>query len=396
MRRETFVVKYIMKTKTKILIVSVDFPPHTDGVSTVAHELASRMSRAGEQIIVIGPQAKGAKEYDSLQKFKVIRTPWYEFGYLRLLPILFVMPWVILRYRISIVIPMNIAYGGVIAYLFSRILGFKYAMWAYGYEFGKFEKNKFMHNLYLKIYNNAMFVAAITEFVKARLIKFGVIEEKITLIKPGTDHQKYYPIKIADDFKEKYNLSGKKVVLSVGRLVERKGFDMVIRAMPEIIRVHPDVVYVLVGGGPFRQSLENLANVLSIEKYIRFAGRVPDEELFKFYNLCDIFVMPSRTLEDRGDIEGFGIVYLEANACEKPVIGGKSGGVTEAIEDGITGLLVDPFNKDEIAQVIIKLLSDRELAQRLGKNGRKRVVEELNWQRAVELFQENLGIGHIK
>jgi len=376
----------------KILIVSVDFPPHTDGVSTVAHELATRLSDAGEEIIVIGPSSKDDRKYDSRQSFRVIRTPLYEFGYLRFIPIFFVMPYIILRYRIKTVIAMNIAYGGIISYLFFRLLGFQYCLWAYGYEFSKFENNRFMRRLYQKIYEHSLFVAAITNFVRGRLIIFGVQPEKIVIIKPGADPQRYRPIKVEDEFIKRYNLQNKKVILSVGRLIERKGVDMAIRALREVLKKYPQTVYLLVGQGPFKERLEALAVESGVRESVRFAGRVPDEDLLKFYNICDLFIMPSRTLDDKGDIEGFGIVFLEAGSCEKPVIGGLDGGMAEAVENGVTGLLVNSFDTEAISCAIIKLLSDKGFAASLGKNGRRRVLEELNWGRAVSSFQGYLKI----
>jgi phosphatidylinositol alpha-1,6-mannosyltransferase len=373
----------------KTLIVSVDFPPHTDGVSTVSHELATRLADLGEDLIVIGPRSKDDRSYDSKQKFRVIRTPLYELGYLRFIPIFLVMPFVIWKYRIKRVIAMNIGYGGIIAYLFYKVLGFSYILWAYGYEFGKFENNHFAKRLYLNIYQNSLFIVAITDFVKSRLLKFGVTPEKIVIIKPGTDPLKYYPVKPSANFKQRWGLENKRIVLSVGRLIERKGFDMTIRAMKDVVGVCPDAVYVMVGKGPYRQSLERLASELGVGKHILFAGRVSGEELLNFYNACDLFIMPSRTLDDRGDIEGFGIVFLEAGACAKPVIGGLGAGMGEAIESGVNGLLVNSFDTKAIFSGIIKILSNRNFACFLGENGRKKVIEELNWNRSIREFYKH-------
>lgn len=374
----------------KILIVSVDFPPHTDGVSTVAHELATRLADAGEEITVIGPKSRNDREYDARQKFRVIRTPWYDLGYLRFIPIFFLMPYAIIKYRVKTVIPMNIAYGGIIAHLFHKWLGFSYILWAYGLEFAKFENNPFIRRLYLKIYDNAVFIVAITDFVKQQLIKFGVSPKKVTVIKPGTDPQKYHPIKVSDSFKRQYGLENKRIILSVGRLIERKGIDMTISAMQDVVKEYPEAIYLVVGQGPFRSRLEALSYKLGVANHVRFAGRVADDKLLNFYNLCDLLIMASRTIGEKGDIEGFGIVFLEANACQKPVIGGLDGGMREAIENGVTGLLVNSSNPKEISTAIIKILSDKEYAGFMGVNGRKRVAEELNWKRTIEEFHREL------
>lgn len=370
----------------KILIVSVDFPPHTDGVSTVAHELATRLADRGEEVVVIGPKSRNDGDYDSRQKFRVIRTAFYESGYLRFIPMFFALPYAVMRYRIKMVIAMNIAYGGIISYIFFRWLGFSYILWAYGYEFAKFEANPLVRRLYIKIYENSLFVVAITNFVRERLIRFGVDPKKIVVIKPGTEPLKYYPVKVNSDFRRLYNLENKRIIMSVGRLIERKGIDMTIRALKNVREAFADTVYLVVGEGPFKKQLEALSSRLGLRDAVRFVGRVSDNELLNFYNLCDLFIMPSRTLYDKGDIEGFGIVFLEAGACEKPVIGGLGGGMSEAIENGITGLLVNSSDPKEVSDAIIKIVSDPNYARFLGENGRRRVIEELNWERAVRLF----------
>lgn len=374
----------------KILIVSMDFPPHTDGVSTVSHELATRLKDAGEEVIVIGPKSKGDREYDSKQKFRVIRTPFYDFGYLRFIPIFFVMPFIIAKYRIKKVIAMNIAYGGLVSYLFCRVFRFSYILWAYGYEFAKFENKPLMRGLYLKIYKNSTFVTAITDFVKQKLVKFGVSPEKIIIIKPGSDPAKFFPVNVNEEFIKKHKLENKRPILSVGRLIERKGFDMTIRAMKDVLKEFPEAVYLILGNGPFKNRLKTLTDETGMNGSVRFLGRVNDNELLNFYNLCELFIMPSRTLEGKGDIEGFGIVYLEANACGKPAIGGLDGGAVEAIKDGDTGLLVDSCDVKAISGAITKLMSDKNYARRLGENGRKRVLEELNWEKAISQFRSYL------
>ncbi len=172
--------------------------------------------------------------------------------------------------------------------------------------------------------------------------------------------------------------------MTIARLVERKGIEVVIRAMPRVLEAVPDAIYLVVGTGPQRGKLERLASESGLEGRVVFVGRVSDEELLYYYGACDLFVLLSRTLADKGEMEGFGIVFLEAGACGKPVIGGKGGGTSEAIEDGVTGLLVDPLDVNEIAGTIVRVLVDGELARRLGENGRKRAANQPDWGLLVQ------------
>ena len=186
--------------------------------------------------------------------------------------------------------------------------------------------------------------------------------------------------------KENYGLKGKKVLLTVGRLVERKGHDYVIKALPDIIKEIPEIHYLIVGDGVYRNELERLSGKLNIRDFITFAGFIPDDELPEYYAMCDVFIMVSREIKEKGDVEGFGIVYLEANAMKKPVIAGRSGGITDAVEDGVNGILVNPTEEKEIARVIIKSMKDDKMRRGLGESGYKRVVEKFSPERQAEIL----------
>jgi len=188
---------------------------------------------------------------------------------------------------------------------------------------------------------------------------------------------------------EKQRLKQKKVLLTLGRIVERKGVDKVIECLPLVIKKIPNVVYIVVGDGPYRVTIEKMVCNLNLEGHVLFAGYVSDEDKPSYYSACDIFVMPNRELCN-GNVEGFGIVFLEANSYGQPVIGGRSGGTIDAIEDGKSGLLVDPMNKNEIASAIVRLLEDENFAKRLGKMGRERVEKEFGWPVIVSKIRQEL------
>src|SRR5262249_23915091 len=155
----------------------------------------------------------------------------------------------------------------------------------------------------------------------------------------------------------------------------------------QILQRIPDVTYLIVGDGADRARLESLAVTVGVRNHVVFAGQVMDSDLPDVYALSNVFIMPSRTQLSACDVEGFGLVFLEANACGKPVIGGRSGGIPDAIVDEETGFLVNPTEPDEIANVLVRLLSNAELAKRLGENGRSRVLNDFSWPQVSNQVQ---------
>ena len=234
----------------------------------------------------------------------------------------------------------------------------------------------------LRALQKADLVTSVSLFTSRYLEDKGVQRSRVVRIPGHVDVQRFRPFQ-ADLSRKELHLEGKKVLLTVGRLSandRRKGYDTVVQALPRIVGVIPNAMFVIVGNGTDRRRVEQLVEDMRLSNAVRFAGEVRDDELVNYYNACDVFVMPSE-LEigpDRCQGEGFGIVYIEANACGKPVIGGWGGGVPEAVEHGATGLLVDPNSEDEIAEAAIRLLSDEPYRKKLGEQGRRRTVEQFS------------------
>jgi phosphatidylinositol alpha-1,6-mannosyltransferase len=185
-------------------------------------------------------------------------------------------------------------------------------------------------------------------------------------------------------------LSGRPVIVCVSRLMPRKGQDTLVRALPAVQRSVPEVALLLVGGGPYRSRLESLAADNGVGESVVFTGTVPWPELASYYGAGDVFAMPCRTRLRGADVEGLGIVYLEASACGLPVVAGDSGGAPDAVLEGETGYVVDGRSVDEVAGRLRELLSDRALAGRIGASGRGWVERNWTWERACGSFMQLL------
>jgi phosphatidylinositol alpha-1,6-mannosyltransferase len=229
-----------------------------------------------------------------------------------------------------------------------------------------------------KIIKDVDHLGYLGEYTKGEIAKASDQVQKFLQIAPGIDTNHFAPKKVRADLVEHFQLEGRRVIVSVGRLVHRKGQDQLIKAMPKILEDFPDAILLLVGEGPIKQMLFNSAKQLGVLSKVVFAGRVSHHELPDYICLGEIFAMPVRSRFSGLEVEGLGIVYLEASACALPVIVGDTGGAVDAVLDKKTGLLVDGKNSDQIAKAICQLLADPAQARQMGATGRQWVIN--NWQ----------------
>jgi phosphatidylinositol alpha-1,6-mannosyltransferase len=212
-------------------------------------------------------------------------------------------------------------------------------------------------------------------------------QEKMVRLAPGIDTEHFSPERRNPRIRHELGLDDKKVIVSVGRLVHRKGQDFLIDALPLISQKISNVHLLLVGEGPYRAELEKRSVALGVRDRITFIGRVQHSELPEYICAGEIFAMPSRSRLAGLEVEGLGIVYLEASACGLPVIGGTSGGAPDAVLEGETGFSVDGTSATAIAEAAIRLLSNAEYAEKLGAQGREWIVKEWRWEIWAEKFQ---------
>ncbi|WP_439947899.1 glycosyltransferase family 4 protein [Streptomyces sp. BBFR109] len=233
---------------------------------------------------------------------------------------------------------------------------------------------------YLGEYTRSRIARALTPAAAARMAQ----------LPPGVDEKTFHPGSGGAQVRARLGLSDRPVVVCVSRLVRRKGQDTLIRALPRILAAEPDTVLLIVGGGPYEKDLRRLAAETGVAASVRFTGAVPWAELPAHYGAGDVFAMPCRTRRGGLDVEGLGIVYLEASATGLPVVAGDSGGAPDAVLDGETGWVVRGAAPEEAADRIVTLLGDAELRRRMGERGREWVLEKWRWDLLAERLKELL------
>jgi phosphatidyl-myo-inositol dimannoside synthase len=378
--------------KRNVLLVAGVFPPGVGGMQNYYYNLCRH---SGHHVTVFASDYHNAAEFDSKQPFKIIRRPFLVDEKVHALHTLRMIPQirrVIKEEAIDITIYGYILYG-VIGLMLSLLRGKKYGVSVHGMDVLKLTRFFLLRWLVKAILVRSDVVMVNSVYMKKMMIDLGVKPGRIEVVYPGVEEIYDRTGKDAE-LVQRHVLQGKYVLMTLGRLVQRKGFDMVVRAMPAIRKRIPDAVYLIVGGGPEREQLEKLVKEHGVEDCVIFAGRAADEELPKYYNLCDVFVMPSRYIPSEGDVEGFGIVYMEASRSHKPVIGGNSGGVVEAVLDGETGIIVDPSSPDSVAEAVIRLYENPELAEKLADNGYHRAKHQFHYKtitRGFDAFLSDVG-----
>jgi phosphatidylinositol alpha-1,6-mannosyltransferase len=291
------------------------------------------------------------------------------------------------REGIDVICVCELSSGSWLGLLLKRLLGIPYINYIHGEEITTEVPYRLFGRRRRHYLHNASAVVAVSEFTRRALIEqMGVPAERIALIVNGVDSERFQPGPKSEALLARYGLTGKQVLLTVGRLVERKGIDTTIRALPRILERCPDARYLIVGTGDYRTELEALVAAQGVQEQVIFAGRVPYDELVAHYQLCDLFVMPNRELANH-DTEGFGLVFLEANACAKAVVAGRAGGVVEAVRHGETGLNVDGDDVGAVADAITELLEDDARRSAMGERGLEIARKSSSAARA-RLFQE--------
>ena len=352
----------------RLLLVSQDFPPAVGGVQTWADRLARAFARR-HVASVLAPAAPGDAAHDAGMPNPVLRwrTP-HTSAFGALVPL--ALPWALARSgaRVALCAQTATAAGALLAQR-AGLLD-RYYVAAHGREVLWSPLGAPQRRWRRAVLSGAAAVFAVSRFTAAAVRGLGVPGGRIVVAPNGVDLERFRPVD-PRPLRRRLGLDGRRIVLSAGRLVRRKGVDTLLRACAALPPSLPPPVVVVAGDGPDRPRLEALARGLRLP--VRFLGRVPDAELPALYSAADLFVLAAREEPD-GDVEGFGLVLLEAAACGTPAVACRSGGVPDAVDDGVSGLLVGPDDPAALAAGLTRVLSDESLRRWLSCGARARAA----------------------
>jgi phosphatidylinositol alpha-1,6-mannosyltransferase len=368
---------------SRVLLVTNDFPPRRGGIQSYLHELVGHLAAMGDQkLMVYAPKWKGSDEFDEHAAYEIVRHPTTL-----MLPepsVASRMRRLIERHEADTVWFGAAAPLALMASLARDAGARRVIASTHGHEVG-WSMLPVARTALRRIGSGTDVVTYVSRYTRRRFASAFGPKASLEHLPPGVDTDRFAPDEVARaELRARYRLGDRPVVACVSRLVPRKGQDMLIRALPAIRqRVH-GAALVIVGGGPYRSSLRRLAHGFGVADHVVFTDGVPSEELPAHHAMADVFAMPCRTRGAGLDVEGLGIVFLEASASGVPVVAGRSGGAPETVLDRESGVVVDGWDVGAIAASVSDLLADPDRAKRMGAAGRRWVVDNWQWHTQAE------------
>jgi len=409
----------------KIALIAEEFFPDIGGISQNFNSFCKSFRYQKHKLFVFNPNYKGKrifKIFDNneytikdlvffiknkkliyyllLSLSKIISDKQIKFAFrLRMAMYLFVKPKILIQtiknisslYLYFKKLDIDIIFGGAssgnvltVIYILSRMFKTKVISYAHGNEF-LVRSSWSLKTFYLKSLDKVILSNNTTKHLIKKINHLK--DTQLNVIHYGLILKEYEIKQSKEELRKNKNISDEKFILiSIGRHVSRKKFDLVIKAIYEIKKKTPsiDLKYFLIGGGAETANLKKLTNQLDLENEVEFLGAFAGKKKNEFLKLSDVFLMPS--IAEKESIEGFGIVFLEANYYKVPVIGSRSGGIVEAIQNKKTGLLINPNNLQDLVEAILYLYENKEKRIEMGENGYNRVIKEFNWSVLIEIY----------
>lgn len=348
-----------------------------------------------KEVHIVTAKVPGSKAFDSTHPNSIYRLTLERCAWIKPESLLMYIKlfhkslWITLTQGVTAIFAGRALPEGFIALLIGRLTRRNVLIYAHGEELTGWGRGKKFKAMCFTL-QHANWLLANSENTRNTLINLiGVKPERIVITLPTVDENRFHPDLDSQNVRNSAGIDkNKKLILSVGRLQQRKGFDHTIKALSLLLQEGIEVEYALIGTGEDLQSLQALAKQLKVEERVHFLGHVSYEDLPRWYNSCDLFAMPNRDIE--GDSEGFGLVFLEAASSGKPAISGIAGGTGSAVLDGITGLRVKGEDVGAIAQGISYLLRNPVEAQAMGNKARARVLDNFTHVRRINQLREHM------
>ncbi len=363
-----------------VLVITNDLPPRVGGIQYYVDQFARGLVAAGEQVTVYGSTSPGWQDWDPTAPYTVVREPTST-----LLP----TPQV-LRHALAVIDrlrPDVVVFGaafplGLLGPWIRRRRGVPYVAFTHGLEVSAVRAPG-GSRLLRAIGRDAAAVTFVSQWCRGLLQPAFGPGPRFELLPPGVDPA-FHPEVDGRPVRERHGFGDDPVVVCVSRLVERKGQDQLIRALPDLRRRVPGARLLLVGGGPFHDGLVELARATGVGQWVTITGQVRDDELPTHYAAGDVFAMPCRERRGGLEVEAFGIVFIQAQAIGRPVVAGDIGGVPDALDPGRTGLLVDGTSVARVTDAVASLLGDPERATRMGAAAAEFVAHGFRWEHRTD------------
>lgn len=377
------------------IIISDNFPPcKGGGIAEWAYGVATILSRTGSKVTVLSRWKNQSDiQIHRNQPFNVQAMQGRDWNRYRYWYALYYLWKQLQNNTKSVVIATTWELGEPMNLLKLLYPESCYLVIAHGLEITKlYRKNQVRK--FRKTIENAILTVAVSRFTRDEILgKISGTTAPVIFLPNGVDPSRFHPVDTCLELKKRLAIAPEtRIILTLARVIERKGHDTVLKALPGIIREFPDTIYIIAGPWhpPYYEKLQSMISEYGLERHVLFTSFVDDRDLNSYYSMSDVYVMVSRTIEEAGDSEGFGITFLEANACLCPVIGSRAGGIGDAVEDTVNGFLVNPDDPDALKERILCLFRDDRLRQRLAYQGKKRVDEHFTWEKITETLLVSL------
>ncbi|HEY5669186.1 MAG TPA: glycosyltransferase family 4 protein [Anaerolineales bacterium] len=378
-----------------ILIFSSEFPPGPGGIGTHAYQMALQMSMSHWRVLVLAYQDymshSEIEEFNHAQPFEIIQLQRQKHQAADLRYRWEQLQQTVIKWKPDLLVVTGdrlvwlTAAAQAVRGLLDRT-GIKLPWCAIWH--GIHPSNPFQKLMMKWAYSKPDLTIAVSRYSKSHLLSLGVQSSRVAVIPNGANDKIFFPdLSSGQTLRTKMGFADAFVLLTVGHVSHRKGQDIVIRSLPEVLERNPRTYYLIAGLPTMQPELEKLVNALGIGNHVHFMGRAQQEELFAAYNACDVFVLVSRHSRD-GEYEGYGIVVSEAALCGKPSVVAENSGLTETVSDGVTGFVVPENDPHTTAQTILALMENSELRKKMALEARQRAITEQTWEVSMDRYNK--------